>query len=786
MTHRSHSSHWGAFAAAAAGDRIDIVPHPGDPCPSPILENLRDAPGHPARVLRPAFRRGWLADGPGPDRRRGTDGYVELGWEAAIPLVAAELDRIARRHGPGAIFGGSYGWSSAGRFHHAQSQVHRFLNTTLGGHVASHGTYSAGAAQAIMPHVIGGLDAVARRDDVWGELATLTELVVSFGGMPVRNAQVSAGGISRHLALPAMTAARARGARFVMFSPLRDDLPDAAGCEWHANAPLTDTAIMLGLAHVLIAEDLCDRTFLRRCCVGFDRLADHVTGRSDGVAKTPEWAAAISGIAAPTLRALARDMAARRTLVTVSNSLQRAEFGEQPVWMGVALAALLGQIGLPGCGFAYSLGAIGNVGRPALGVPLPTLEQGRNGVGDFIPVARIADMLLAPGATLEFNGRVLAYPDIRLVYWAGGNPFHHHQDLARLRAAFRRPETVVVHEQFWTATARHADIVLPATMTLERDDIGASQNDTTLVAMKQIVPPRAAARDDFAIFTDLAGALGRGGAFTEGRSVHEWLAALYEPTRAALAAQGRNAPSFEEFWEEGELELPVATGPGLVRGFVRSPATAPLPTPSGRIELFSDRIAGFGYADCAGHPKWFEPVEWLGGALAATFPLQLVANQPAGRLHSQLDFGATSLATKRGGREVARLHPDDAAARGIATGDTVRLYNRRGACLATAEVTRDVRPRVVQLATGAWFTPAGPDDLTCLQGNPNVLTRDVGTSRLAQGCCGQLALIEIERFDGAAPAVDPYAPPPLAPPGPAAPAAARGDAFAKPTPPASD
>ena len=759
MTYKPHSSHWGAFSAAVVGDRIDVVPHPDDPCPSPILDNLRDAPGHRSRVRKPAFRKGWLDGGPGPDTRRGSDGYVELEWDEAIPLIAAELTRVEREYGPGRVFGGSYGWSSAGRFHHAQSQVHRFLNTALGGYVSSYGTYSAGAAQAIMPHVIGGLDKVARTDDLWGELATTTELVVAFGGMPVRNAMVSAGGVSRHVAMPSMTAAHRRGARFVMFSPLRDDMPAEVEAEWHANLPLTDTAIMLGLAHVLITEGLADRAFLDRYCVGFDRLADYVTGKSDGVAKTPEWAQAISGIGADALRELARAMAARRTLVTVSNSLQRAEFGEQPVWMGIALAALTGQIGQPGGGFSYSLGAIGNVGKRALGVPIPTLNQGKNGVGDFIPVARITDLLLNPGATLEFNGKVLTYPDIRLVYWAGGNPFHHHQDLSRLRAGFARPDTIIVHEQFWTATARHADIVLPATMTLERDDIGASQNDTKMIAMKQVVAPQAGARDDFEIFADLAGALGRRDAFTGGRTQREWLAEMYEPTRAALAALGRNAPSFEEFWEQGEIELPTATDPGLVRGFVQSPETAPLPTPSGRIELFSDTIAGFGYADCAGHPKWFEPVEWLGGALAGTYPLQLVANQPANRLHSQLDFGAASAGRKLNGREVARIHPDDARARSIATGDTVRLFNGRGACLATAVVTEDVRPRVVQLSTGAWFTPAGTDDPTCLQGNPNVLTRDVGTSRLAQGCCGQLTLVDVERFDGEAPAVDPYAPP---------------------------
>src|SRR5205085_9199216 len=147
---------------------------------------------------------------------------------------------------------------------------------------------------------------------------------------------------------------------------------------------------------------------------------------------------------------------------------------------------------------------------------------------------------------------------------------------------------------------------------------------------------------------------------------------------------------------------------------------------------------------------------------ASRFPLQLIANQPATRLHSQLDLGATSLASKIDGRERVRLHPRDAAARGIRGGDIVRLYNDRGACLAGAVLSAVLRPGIVQLATGAWYDPQDPAAETpfCVHGNPNVLTRDAGTSRLAQGCTGQLCLVQIERFDGALPPVKAFDPPP--------------------------
>jgi biotin/methionine sulfoxide reductase len=189
-----------------------------------------------------------------------------------------------------------------------------------------------------------------------------------------------------------------------------------------------------------------------------------------------------------------------------------------------------------------------------------------------------------------------------------------------------------------------------------------------------------------------------------------------------------------------------------------------VPTPSGRIELFSATIDAFGYDDCPAHPTWLEPVEWLGSERATRFPLHLIANQPTPRLHGQLDAGNHSQASKVAGREPIRIHPDDARARGIDDGDVVRVFNDRGACLAGAIITDEVRPQVVNLSTGAWFDPIDPtaDLVTCAHGNPNVLTTDRGTSRLAQGSTGQHVLVQIERFEGKPPPVRAHQPPTFA------------------------
>ncbi|MFN8558273.1 MAG: molybdopterin dinucleotide binding domain-containing protein, partial [Dehalococcoidia bacterium] len=381
-----------------------------------------------------------------------------------------------------------------------------------------------------------------------------------------------------------------------------------------------------------------------------------------------------------------------------------------------------------------------------------------------IPVARVSDMLLHPGEPFDFNGWRLTYPDIRLVYWAGGNPFHHHQDLARLRRALTRPETIVVHEPYWTPMARHADIVLPSTVSLERNDIGAAQNDPCVVAMRRAVPPNGLARNDYDIFAAVATALGVGEAFTEGRSEMDWLRHMYDRWQRDAARAGVETPPFDAFWQEGFIELPVAERKVVaLSAFRADPEAAPLATPSGKLEIFSETIAGFAYDDCPGHPTWMEPAEWLGSAAAARFPLQLIANNPKTRLHSQLDVGAYSQASKVQGREPVRIHPADAAARGIGDGDVVRLYNDRGSCLAGATLSDDVRPGVVQLSTGAWYDPLDPadPDAMCVHGNPNVLTLDRGTSKLAQGCAGQHALVEVERWEGPLPPIRAYDPPPL-------------------------
>lgn len=367
----THLSHWGAFRPIVQDgtDRVDghaditaVRPSTLDAAPSPLLGNLVGSLRHPRRIDRPHVRTGWVERGRGPDRRRGEDAFVPMSWDDVLDVLADELRAVYRTAGPEAVFGGSYGWSSAGRFHHAQSQVHRFLNS-LGGYVRSVNTYSVGTSEVLLPHIVGGGLELLGSLTSWPVLAEHTELMVCVGGLPAKNTAVAPGGVSRHRVSEHLRLMADRGVEFVLVGPDRADIPDMLSARWLPVRPGTDTAFLLALAYVLVTERRYDAAFVRTQCAGFDRVVPYLTGKADGIAKNPAWAAALCGIEAAAITELARVMSVRRTMLTVTYALQRAEFGEQPVWAAVLVAALLGQIGLPGGGFGHGYGSIHEAAR---------------------------------------------------------------------------------------------------------------------------------------------------------------------------------------------------------------------------------------------------------------------------------------------------------------------------------------------------------------------------------------------------------------------------------------
>ncbi len=752
------SSHWGVYEIKRDADGKPVLDvFKADPDPSEIGLTMLQASTQ-LRVAKPSVRQSVLQNGLGAaPERRGLDPFVEVEWDEALDLAAQAISQTIEQHGNRAIFGGSYGWSSAGRFHHAQSQVHRFLNAA-GGYVRHMDSYSLGAGRVVLPHVVAPMDDLMAVHTSWDVMAEHTGLFVTFGGVPRKNAQVNPGGASEHLVKGGLYGMAKAGVKFVNISPTRADLDVGADFDWIPIRPNTDVACMLGLAYAIHEAGDHDRHFLTKYCVGFDKFEAYLTGKSDGQSKTPEWASTICGIPAQKIRALASQMTSARTMVNVCWAAQRAHHGEQPFWMIVTLAAMLGQIGLPGGGFGVGYGAMNMMGMANPKFGGPTLPQGQPRIPELIPVARITDMLENPGQPFFYNGKAYAYPKIELIYWAGGNPFHHHQDLNRLIRAWRQVPNIIVNEQFWTTNAKLADIVFPATTTFEREDIGFATRDRFMVAMRQILQPYQQARDDYDIFAGLAKRLGSEETFTEGRDARAWIQHMYDDCRPRAAAAGVSLPEFNTFWEQGIIDLQQ---PGqynnMLEDFRKDPDTHRLNTPSGLIEIYSERIGSFNHEDCPPHPTWMEPAEWVGGKLAQQYPLHLISDQPSGKLHSQLDHSKLSQSTKRKGREPIDINPNDAAARGIQTGDTVWVFNGRGKCLATASVCPDIIEGAVRLSTGSWLDLNDWETLDYdKHGNPNVLTLDISSSNLSGGCSAHTCLVEVKRFDGDPPDVTAY------------------------------
>ena len=762
------AAHWGPMWVETDGERVlSSCGALAGTFENSLQSAVPDQVHSKSRVRWPMVRKGYLASPESPQGVRGQDEFVRVSWDQALGLIDAQHRRIRASYGPESIFAGSYGWRSNGVLHKAATLLQRYMSLA-GGYVGHLGDYSTGAAQAIMPYVVGSNE-VYQQQTSWPLVLEHTDVVVLWSANPLNTLKI-AWNASDEQGILWFDRLRKSGKRLICIDPMRSETADFFGdsMTWVAPHMGTDVALMLGIAHTLVENGWHDTAFLQRCTTGYDIFARYLSGERDGVAKTAEWAAGICGVDAATIRELAGIFHKNTTMLMAGWGMQRQQFGEQKHWMLVTLAAMLGQIGTPGGGFGLSW-HFANGGNPTRRAAVPgsmqgTVAGGREAV-DKIPVARIVEALENPGAPYQHNGMDRHFPHIRFIWWAGGANFTHHQDTNRLIRAWQKPELVVISECFWTAAARHADIVLPATTSFERNDMTMTgdYSNQHLVPMKRVVPPRDEARDDFDVFADLSERWEAGGRerFTEGKNDLEWLESFYAMAEQRGASQQVALPPFARFWQENALiEMPEsAQNARFVRfaDFRRDPEANPLKTDSGKIEIYSARVAGFHYADCPGHPSWLEPDEWHGNALPGQ--LQLLSAHPAHRLHSQLNHTSLRQRYAVAGREPLTLHPDDARARGIADGDVVRVWNGRGQVLAGAVVTDGIRPGVICLHEGAWPDLDPQAGGICKNGAVNVLTKDLPSSKLGNGCAGNTALAWLEKYEGPALPVTAFDPP---------------------------
>ncbi|MBY8161020.1 trimethylamine-N-oxide reductase TorA [Vibrio fluvialis] len=772
-TWKVSGSHWGAFRAQIYGGKVQAIkPLETDKHPTDMLNGIKGIIYSPSRVRYPMVRLDWLKKHKYSAETRGNNRFIRVTWDEAIDLFYRELERVQKQYGPWALHAGQTGWNQTGAFHNCTAMMQRAVGMH-GNYITKVGDYSTGAGQTIMPYVLGSTEVYAQGTS-WTEILEHSDNIILWANDPVKNLQVG-WNCETHQSFGYLDQLKEKIAKgevnVVSVDPVKNKTQRFLQNDHLYINPQTDVAFMLAVAHVLYTEDLYDKKFISTYCLGFDDFIQYVLGNTkDKIERTPEWAAKICGVTPESIRDFARMLVKGRTQLLFGWCIQRQEHGEQPYWMGAVLAAMIGQIGLPGGGISYGHHYSG-IGVPSTGFAGPggfprNLDQGAkpkwdnndfNGYSRTIPVARWIDAILEPGKKINHNGNTVTLPGFKMMVISGNNPWHHHQDRNKMKRAFQKLETVVTIDFNWTATCRFSDIVLPACTQWERNDIDSygSYSGKGLIAMHRLVDPMFQSRTDFEIMTELTRRFGRHEEFTRGMDEMEWVRSLYHDCKKANEGKFE-MPEFDEFWEQSVLEF--GEGKPWVRhaDFRKDPEINALGTPSGFIEITSRKIGRYGYEHCQEHPMWFEKTERShGGPGSDKYPFWLQSCHPDKRLHSQMCESEAFRATYAvQGREPVYINPMDAKAKGIKEGDLVRVFNGRGQLLAGA-VLSDSYPRgVIRIEEGAWYGPLSEKEgAICTYGDPNTLTLDLGTSELAQATSANTCIVDFEKFTGKVPPV---------------------------------
>jgi anaerobic dimethyl sulfoxide reductase subunit A len=640
---------------------------------------------HPDRLRHPLRRTG----------PRGAGQFARITWDEALDEVASQMQRIRDRYGPAAILDCSRTGSLS--MLHSRATVQRLLHM-FGGCTELWSNISAEAEIFAVRHTFG---AQADYKSAGREPTDYvnSRLIVLWGWSP-------GDGTFGTGTYEYLKDAKRRGVRIVGVDPRVTKTSRALADEHVFIRPSTDAAALIAMAYVIVSEGLHDEAYLDRHVLGFDEshlpvgapagasYRSYLFGLVDGVRKTPQWAAEITGIPPATLRRLAVEFATTKpAAIQCGYAPGRTLHGEQFHRAAYALAAITGNIGIVGGNSGCSNGATGRCGITSLPTgPNPTR-------------ARVASPLLAD---LLAQGRAGGYPaDIKMIYSAAGDLFNQLPNVAKTVAAAQQLEFMVVHDHFVTPTARYADIVLPATTFWERNDLhtpwaGAGHY---VIFMRQAIAPVGECRNDLDICTDLARRLGIQG--YNDRTEEQWLRELC----------GGAIDDFETFRERGVARLPAPDDAVAFAAQIRDPERHRFSTPSGKIEIYSMRLAEtpdpYGLGRVPPIPTWIpDPPE-------PRHPLRLLTPKSRARTHSIHD---NQPLLARADRDDVWIHPDDAAARGIADGAPVRVFNDRGATVLPARVTERIAPGVVSIKEGAWFTPDRHGEDT--RGCANVLIAD--------------------------------------------------------------
>jgi len=640
-----------------------------------------------------------------------SDSYQRISWDEALDRIAGELKRVKKEYGNEAIFTLTAS-GSPGRLH-SPALLFRLLNR-FGGYTIRWGSYSGEAAYFSGRVTYGSHATESTRDDLVN-----SRLIIMWGWNPAHT--IWGTGTPDHICN-----AKEAGARIIAVDPRFHSSAATWADQWIPIRPGTDAAMLVAMAYVILNNNLQDQKFLDTYTVGFDRYRDYILGKEDGQAKTPSWAEAICGVPAATIEALALEYAATRpAALLLGFSPGRTSYGEQTHRAGAALSCMTGNVGRSGGGSGNSaiigIGASPGPTQPTAPSVMPIgvnpLDPERKAVSlnpnvkneTMVPVGKIWDAVL--------KGKEGGYPaDFKFAWVMYANPLNQTTNVNKGIKALQKVDFVVVSDQFMTPTARCADIVLPIISHWERDDYSRPWlcGEYHMFCRKVMDPP-GEARSDIWVTEQVASRLGMTD-FLEGKSDEEWL----DYTISSAPEAERDLKDIEAF-KKGivryhQVEFPVVS----YRKQIEDPANNPFPTPSGKIEIYSQRLADMNNPEIPPVPKYIDPRG--GKPWPEEYPLQLVTFHFRSRAHASFEFAPLLKGLEP---HVVWLSAQDASARGIRNGEKVKVFNDIGTLLIQAYVTERIMPGVVAIGEGALYQPdhEGVD----LGGNPNTISQDIGS-----------------------------------------------------------
>jgi anaerobic dimethyl sulfoxide reductase subunit A len=672
---------------------------------------------HPQRLMYPQKRIG----------ERGEGKFKRISWDEAQERLAGELTRVKEIYGNEGIFLATGGGYLAG-LHNGGFAAQRLLNQ-FGGCVTHYGNISSEGAVWASLTQYGSVMVGNSREDLLN-----SRLIILWGWDPAR--MISGTNTMYHV-----IKARENGARVVAVDPRYHDTAATVADEWIPILPGTDTAMMVAMANVMIKENLHDQPFLDKYAVGFDKFKEYVFGQEDGVDKTPQWAAEICNVEADTIIHLAREYAGTQPAALMDcQGPARSAMGEQYNRCAATLCAMTGNVGRPG----------GSAGGGLMGIPIghmfrmSAIPPGKNPFElDGPNVKGTLDIRMRVIKRVHINkifdaileGKQGGYPtDIKMMWSMCNNYLNQTGNSNKAARALQKLEFFCAQELFMTAQARYADLLLPVTTAAERSDLTRPwPSGPYFTFMNRALEPLGECKSDFDIVSELAERLGIEG--FNPNTEDEWLKMFVEHN----PEYQQHIKDYDKFREDGihrvKLDEPIIAFKQQIDDIENNP----FPTPSGKIEIFSQRVADLDKQDTPPIPKYMPTPEDRNDPLVEKYPLQLLTPHPKNRVHSEL-YMVPWL------REVeehrAWINPVDAEPRDIKDGDEILVFNDRGKVAITAWITERIIPGVVSIFEGAWYNPDkdGIDRGACA----NTLTKDAYSGGGAAVL--NTSLVEIEKI----------------------------------------